>query len=249
MRIIASLVIRNEADRYLESFLKWNSQWWDELFVYDDLSTDDTVEMCSEFSSDICHREPDESGFLQHEGEYRSRAWQVMGREMNLTSEDWVFSVDADEFLVTKDDSDIKSALTAVIEAAVAASKPCVSVNIPEVWDLSERPLQVRTDGFWATMRLPRLVRWNAEDGDFHNKPMGCGSTPRSNYTNQLVDDSIQLLHFGYALEEDRVAKHRRYTSLRDHGHNKNHIESIIKNPVTTNWLGSTPVAYRGTPV
>jgi hypothetical protein len=165
---------------------------------------------------------------------------------MGLKQGDWVFCIDADTFTVTPDGSDMREAMEKVAIAAGEAGRNTVGIRIPEVWDLDTRPLQLRTDGFWNTMRRPDFVRWNKRDTEFNNKSMGCGSTPKSNYRNQFIDDSVQMLHFGYAIEEDRIAKHTRYTSLRDHGHNESHIQSIVSRPSLTDWTGPIPDAYMG---
>ena len=56
MRIIASMVLKNEADRYLRAMLQHNHVWWDDLFVYDDQSTDNSVEIAMEYTDHVVIR-------------------------------------------------------------------------------------------------------------------------------------------------------------------------------------------------
>lgn len=242
MRIFASLVVRNEADRYLESCLKWNSQWWDELFVYDDRSDDDTVPVCARYTDKIVIRPEEAQTFLEDEGAYRSAAWESMGEVCGLTDEDWVFSIDADEFLVPKGNGEIRETLRDLAQATVNSNHNSADIRIPEVWSLDGPRLMLRQDGWWATMSLPRLTRYLPDDKVFRNKKMGCGSTPKYSYQQPLNRISmVTLLHFGYAREEDRRARYDRYMGLPDHGHNPKHIKSIISKPTLEPWPGVAP--------
>ncbi len=238
VKITASLVLRNEADRYLASVLEWNSQWWDELFVYDDQSTDITLSICAEYTDKIVSRPNGITTFMEDEGAYRQAAWGAMIDTCNLSDGDWVFSLDADEFLVGGDD--LYQELRGVVRACEASGSNAWAVPIPEVWD-SAGPLRIRTDGFWGTMTLPRLTVIRPE-WKFHNKKMGCGSTPSYSYANMFTNEpTLKLLHFGYARDEDRQVRSSRYLALRNHGHNPKHIKSILATPTLKTWEGQTP--------
>ncbi len=153
MRIIASLVVYNEADRYLESCLKWNSSWWDELFVFDDQSTDDTVAVCATYTDTVVRRPDHVSSFLDHEGEFRGTAWKTMEQMCGLEDGDWVFCFDADEFVVGGEH------LRDIAEAARAQGYNSVDIQIPEIWKLD--PLMRRMDGYWGDdMFRPEFIRW-----------------------------------------------------------------------------------------
>jgi glycosyltransferase involved in cell wall biosynthesis len=249
MRLVVSLVVHNERDRYLLSFLEWHRPVWDELFVYDDRSTDGTVDLCKRYTDKVFVRPDHQPSFLEHEGKFRRYAWQTMANELELQEGDWVLSLDADEFLV---EVDRRYNLVRGVErmTKLAEGRNSVSIHIPEVWELGEPPL-VRTDGFWGGMRLPRLCRYLEDDRFIGQsakhpdpKPMGCGSIPAYAYRNPLIDDTLKILHFGYAQEVDRHARYDRYTGLTDHGHNKKHISSIVGRPTLEPWRGQTPAAY-----
>lgn len=242
-RLIASLVLRNEAGRYLRSVLEWHRQYFDDFFVYDDQSADATAEICREFTEHVHVRPDDTPSFLQHEGKFRERAWAVMIDAMGLRDNDWVFSLDADEYLVNTCRADLES----LISEADRLTVNSVDIPIPEIWDRSTSKLMKRIDGWWNTMSLPRLCRIQRSNIEFRKKPMGCGSTPLYSYKLPVKDvNDLALLHFGYSLPEERRARYDRYMGLPDHGHNNKHIKSIIANPHLEPWEGEIPVFSYG---
>jgi glycosyltransferase involved in cell wall biosynthesis len=239
MKIIGLLTTKNESGRYLESCLKWNSKIFDELYIYDDQSTDSTVEICSEYGK-VKIREDNIPTFMDHEGNFRQAAWEWAGSESNP---DWIMTFDADEFIVPSlKEINAKKGLYDLASYAESVKKKSVLISIPEIWEISN-PLKIRKDGFWAKNSNPRLIKWNESDTVFLDKPMGSGNGPAYCWKNPLSTvHLISILHFGYAKPEDRQRRYERYKSINNHGHNKKHIDSIIdKNPSLTNWLGSTP--------
>lgn len=238
VRIVASLVVKNEADRYLKEFLKWNSQWWDDLFVFDDASSDSTRLICSGYGEVVrCHFSV--NPFMRNEGEFRSAGWAAMEERMDLKEGDFVFSIDADEFLVgtNKGPDSIRDLLERLAVRLTEEGKNAANIDIPEVWDTC-LPLSIRKDGLWTNKKLPRLTKY-FRGGEFRNQAMACGSTPTYSYQNMLEGDfDVSLLHFGYAKEQDRIDRYDRYTSLVNHGHNPTHILSILSNPTTKKWVG-----------
>jgi glycosyltransferase involved in cell wall biosynthesis len=249
MRIIASTVVRNESDRYLRSCLEWNSVWWDELFVYDDQSTDDTVAVCTAYTDHVVTRPDSVPSFLEHEGEYRSAAWAEMERRLDLTSDDWVFSFDADEFLCGINDTiDLKWGVHCTAVMAMAENYHSVNIQIPEMWSLD--PMMRRVDGYWGDqMSRPELTRYHPE-WYFRDKRMGCGSVPTHSYRRPLrrpyEELGIALVHVGHACLEDRRERYNRYMALPAHGHNSKHIASLLRTPMLTPWTGQVPNVWRG---
>lgn len=239
MRIVASLVTKNEEYRYLDSFLDWNSPWWDDLFIFDDQSSDDTRHICEQYG--IVVERPDVTPpFIEDEAAFRYTAWVLMEERMNLKEGDFIFSIDADEFLVATTDSteSIRSLLEETAGKVLHFDRFAANIDIPEVWDDSY-PWMIRKDGLWTNKRLPRLTRY-VRDGVFRNKKMGCGSTPTYSYENMLEEDfGVSLLHVGYANEDDRRDRYERYMSLPNHGHNPQHIMSIMSYPRLEEWTGA----------
>lgn len=238
-RLVVSYVTKNETNRWLQCSLASTSAFADDIFVYDDKSDDDTVDLAFEYTKNICVRWEDETSFMEDESKFRSNAWAKMEEMMELQDGDWILSLDADEVFV----GNIRN----WIELVAKINKPkynSINVPIPEVWQLD--PAQCRMDGFWNTCSAPRLVRYK-KDWTFLNKEMGCGSVPTYALKNSFKN-TVQgrIYHLGYALEEDRKAKAARYAAKKNHGHNQKHIDSILQKPTLGNPVEHMPELWRG---
>lgn len=244
MAVFGSLVIKNEADRYLEACLIHMRPFFDDLFIWDDQSTDDSVEVASQYGKVIV-RPNDVPSFLEHEGKFRHAAWQRLERLFDPAEGDWILSFDADEFLVCcdRDFNDVRQKINESIAYAEQHGRVGVVIPFPEIFGTKRRDtLLVRKDGLWGTIRGPRLFKYQ-KGADWSNKAMGCGSEPT--YVSKGIVSTqnlgLTMLHFGYANPADHAMKHERYTELYDHGHNNKHIQSIIADATVVPWLGPVP--------
>jgi len=244
MAIFGSIVIKNEADRYLEACLRHMVPFLDEVFVWDDQSDDESVAVASEYGK-VVVRPDDVPSWLEHEGQFRHAAWKQFEQTILPDDGDWILSFDADEFLVCTepDFSDVRQKLEQATAYADKHGKVGVVLPFPEIFGTKKRDtLLMRTDGLWDTIRGPRLFRYQ-QNAEWSNKAMGCGSEPtyvsRGHVSTQNLE--LTMLHLGYADPKDHEEKHARYTELFDHGHNNKHIQSIITQPTLVPWGGPTP--------
>ena len=63
-----------------------------------------------------------------------------------------------------------------------------------------------------------------------------------------LAVNAAAILHYGYASPADRARRYKRYTSLADHGHAPEFIESIVDGTerwVPRVWAGEVPCDVR----
>lgn len=239
-RIFAVMCIRNEAGRYLQSSLAWNAGCWDELFVFDDQSGDDSARIASRFGS-VVVRSDGEPSFLEHEGRFRETAWQHFENVMLPNENDWVLALDADEFLLTTAG---KRSLHEQAARALVNGRASVAVHVPEAWDNGDG-VRVRVDGFWNGNWNPRFCSWKP-NSRFNERSMGCGSTPSYAWENPLrATDDVQILHVGYLDFDERYERFERYRA-HPAGHNPTHIESIMQTPTLVEWDGTTPTIWRG---
>lgn len=238
-RILGSMVMRNEADRYLESCVSYHQEFCDEIIVYDDKSTDNSVEIVEKLGCDVTVRNETDVSFMEHEGLFRQAAWDNLA--IRARPGDWVLSFDADEFLVAIGDTG--DLLEEVIEQADDLDLAGVQLDIPEVFALTSGGIpMVRMDGFWKSIKGVRLFRFEP-NGRFLEKIMGCGSAPLYVSDGGVNRNSLglSLLHYGYIEYEDRLSKYQRYISKKENGHNSQHIASIITEPTLKVWDGSYP--------
>lgn len=237
-RIFGLVCVKNEADRYLEASLRWNSRFLDSLFIFDDKSDDETVSIAKRFGF-VTLRADHEPSFTTHEGQFRQAAWDVFEQTMVPTEEDWVLALDADEFLVSNFDT--AECLHTLADQSLDFGYDACQMRIPEVFEVDEydRPY-VRVDGFWRDNWNVRFCRYQ-RDARFRDAQMACGSTPT--YAQESATKTIpliEILHFGYVTPAERILRHQRYT---DHpvGHNPQHVASIITPPELQEWGGQIP--------
>ena len=238
-RLIVSYVTKNETDRWFQASLENAASFADEIFVYDDKSDDDTVDLAFKYTSNICVRWEDETPFMENESEFRSNGWKAMEEMLELSKDDWILSLDADEVFV----GNIREWIS-LVDGINKPNHHAINVPIPEVWSLN--PARCRMDGFWNTCSAPRIVKYKP-DWNFIKKEMGCGSVPSYAFKSPFKN-TVQgrIYHLGYANKADREAKAARYQGKDNHGHNQKHIDSILKRPKLGNPVENFPEVWRG---
>jgi len=245
-RIFGSMVVKNEAERYLRAVLSHMKPFFDELFIYDDQSEDDSLVVALRHGTIVSSKPDNVPSFLEHESDFRFAAWKCLeNNDINPpVPGDWILSFDADEFLVGVED-DFSDVRTFLIEAIEEAEKTgCVGVRLPfpEVFATPNQIPHYRVDGLWNTIKGPRLFKY-MPGAEWSGKAMGSGSEPTYIARGKILENhhNLWMLHFGYADASEHAVKHQRYTELYDHGHNNSHIQSIITKPTLKAWVGPIP--------
>lgn len=240
-RLYGMMVVKDEVNRYLEDCINWNHRYLDQVFVYDDGSTDGTPELCEELGCIVVRRPEDVPSFIEHEGKFRHAAWRAFEQAIKPKLYDWIYAFDADEFLVSNAEP-LGKALKRSITSAQRSAQIGVILPFQEVFQIHENQFYVRTDGLWRTVRGPRLFQYR-EGALWSDKPMGCGAEPSYVSKGKLTSKNygLNVIHLGYARDEDKRAKYDRYSSLAAHGHNDSHIKSIVKKPTLRLWDGQVP--------
>jgi hypothetical protein len=232
---------------HLKEVVSAESEEFPDMFVYDDRSTDNSAEIAFQRRALIATRGEDEVSFIQHEGKFRQQCWDAFELHMRPEEGDWVLAIDADE-LLTVASGDLNERLYAATTAAEVTNCTSVLLPVPEVFGIDDdgTPL-VRTDKLWGTIAGTRLFRYKP-GGTFRDKPMGCGSEPTYVAAKKISreDFGLRLMHFGYAREEDQIAKHARYTGLASHGHLDAHVQSIVGPKTLVRWTGPKVALDRG---
>ena len=240
MKIHGIICVKNEASRYLDSCLSWMGHIVDDIFVYDDRSTDNSVGIAIDNGCDVFIRPISIPSFIEHEGRFRSAAWSSFQKIASPSLGDWILAFDSDEFLVS--DTDVRGSLYKSISYAENHGNIGVLLHFPEVFKFVNNRAFIRTDGFWDSIYGPRLFAYKP-DATWNDKPMACGSQPEYVARGSLSTETfgLKMLHFGYASDDDKKIKYERYSSLYNHGHSNKHIESILSAPVLEEWHGITP--------
>jgi glycosyltransferase involved in cell wall biosynthesis len=228
-KIIAQMVGRNEANKYLPEVLERLKSQVDEIVFTDDCSDDNTAEVASKYANVYKTPKP---MFTTHEGRLRRYAW--LNLEIHATEGDWIIAIDCDEMLY--DSSDITK--TDIRQILNSSEKDVVNVRFYHMWNNT----QYRVDKLWAPNNSSRIFRFMS-GAMFRDRALACGSEPTYvldliNQRNYFVNSNLIMQHLGYIKDEDKQSKYERYSTL-DGGefHALNHINSITDpNPVLINW-------------
>jgi glycosyltransferase involved in cell wall biosynthesis len=218
MKLIAQMIVRNEANRYLKQCLDSLSEYVDKIIIVDDASTDKTVEICKKYDKVLLKSLPyplfniNESGLREH-------LWEMVRQE----KPDWVLSIDADEIF----DEKFKKKLPGILNSEYSwfAFKLC------DMWDKKH----YRIDGCWSPV-FKRLFR-------FRNVPFGiggsihCGCVPFyvSRDPNGRCLGNIRIKHLGWIKDSDKEKKYEFYIN-RAVGVSHSPALSIKKPAILKKW-------------
>ncbi len=221
MRLIASLIVKNELKRFLQPCIESLLEFSDQIRVLDDDSTDGSREWllgCERVLVSL-NRGP---SFFTNEGAARNALLDfTLGAEPTH-----ILAIDADEFVADG------RALRAAID--MDDEQPVWTLEMGEVWKADEQSLWVRRDGGWRPHAAPILYRVpDKRSSNFRimDRALACGREPmaiRQQFRHSLKTGT-QILHFGWACEEARQARYDRYLE-HDGGkfHARRHLDSIM---------------------
>ena len=238
--VVALMPTYNEEDRYLSGVLERLVEQVDTVVVFDDGSTDNTVDLAIEKGATVIVRPDHVPSFREHEGAFRQAAWEAMVRETSPTAgNSWILSIDADEELYAIDNKKFK--LKAFLSRQNNYSFQVINIVFYHMWNETH----YRVDKLWHPTPSTRLYKYFL-GGRYKDRKLACGAEPL--YVAQLAGRSYRLApdegpflfnsglvmkHLGYQRDEDKKMKHTRYMDL-DNGefHNINHLESILDEDV-----------------
>jgi glycosyltransferase involved in cell wall biosynthesis len=221
VNLVASVIARNEAGRYLAPCLRSLLAFCDEVRFLDDGSDDGTADLAESLGATV-KRSP-ASVFFRHEGRARNDllAWTLEARPSH------VLAVDADEFVTSG----------AQVRAACEADQGLGSwaLTMEEVWKADARHLYTREDGGWAQhpvgvlWRVPPKNRRLRGPWEISPRALACGREPVAVRRLRPIRLRASVLHFGWTNEADRQRRYDRYVE-HDGGkfHASAHLQSIM---------------------
>lgn len=218
MNLVASLVVRDELARYLEPCVASLLGFCDAIIVLDDGSTDGTYEWLLEQPKVYMTR--GEPGFFENEGRTRQKLLEITLAH----GPSHVLAIDADEFVADGD----------LVRKTVEEGRASVfSLCMSEVWSATSTQIGIRKDGRWGPHRAPIL--WKAPtraDASWRipEKEGAGGRIPKAvvAQARSAFSLDIDILHFGWANQRERLARHARYADRGGFGHDPRHIASIL---------------------
>lgn len=226
MKLIASMIVRNELGRYLEPCLRSLLGFCDEVRILDDASDEPGWPHALNGilgGERVVVKRSERPMFFAHEGQARNEllTWTLAGQPTH------VLAIDADEFV---------SHGQAVRDACEANQGPgSWALMMEEVWKADARSLYTREDGGWR--KHPVGVLWRvppgrvAQSGAWRimNRKLACGREPLAVRRLRAVPVRASILHMGWANIAERRARYERYVT-HDNGsfHARQHLDSIM---------------------
>lgn len=223
MNLVASMIVRNELDRYLRWTVPALLEVVDELRVLDDHSTDGTADWLREFER--VQVKAAVRPMAENEGLARQELleWTFEAKPTH------VLAIDGDELLL---DGDL---LLDAIEQNT--NTDVFTLEMAEVWGCDHAGYQVRVDGGWAPRQVPILYRVpdrvrNPGMWKIQSRAWASGREPRQvrmTAARYRKPTGAVVMHLGWACVEDRRARFDRHMQV-DGGrfHASKHLESIM---------------------
>jgi glycosyltransferase involved in cell wall biosynthesis len=228
-RVTLSMVVRNEASRWLKQTLRAARPVIDDAVVIDDASTDDTVAVVERELAGLplsLHR--NESPRFANEIDLRRQQWDACV----ATNPDWLLILDADEVLEEK-------AAKVVPDIVRRASFSAWGFHLHDMWSETH----YREDEHWSAHKEARafLVRYHPDYLYLWNETaQHCGRMPAS-ATSALPSAAVnvRIKHMGWSTQADRYAKYDRYRHLDPearHGDAAQYASILDANPRLVEW-------------
>lgn len=198
MRLCGFLQIYNEVEKgNLRRCLQSMERYCDDIVIYDDASTDDSVSVAREFTDLIIEGKVNEWG---KEAEHRQELLELA----LTTNPDWIFWMDADEVVENEGEKG------GIRELCETTEFDCYAFHEVNLW---RTPAFYRKDNSYNDGWFCRLWKNNGSLR-IENKP---------GLHQRLVPDSlvketnadIQVLHYGFASDESIIDK---YVTYKAHG-------------------------------
>lgn len=225
MKLIASMIVSNEADRYLDDCLTHLREFCDGIVAVDDGSTDATPVLLARANA-VVHRN-ETPQFYAHEGRARQKLLELTMAQHPTH----ILAIDADEFV--EDGPRLRTLLE-----TNRTGNGIWQLSMEEVWAADPDNLSIRVDGKWGPWPVPLCFavpnRIQPHLWKIRDEALACGRVPMqvANHGGRGRNSSISILHFGWTNVAQRFARWHRY-QVHDGGryHRSDHLESIMFPP------------------
>lgn len=202
-KVTLSMIIHNEADRYLRQALTAHREYIDEAVIIDDGSTDDSADICREVLQGIpLHLVRNPQSSFHNEVQLRKQQWH----ETVSMNPDWILNLDADEWFEPQ-------AQSMLAEITGQADYHTIYLRLYDMWNETH----YRDDKYWSahTVYRPFLFRYvPGIEYRWKEVPQHCGRFPLDVLEYSYWCHPLRVKHYGWSRLEDRKAKYDRYMRL-----------------------------------
>ncbi len=214
--ILACLRVKNEA-RWIAQVLQSIQPLCQRILVFDDRSTDDTVEIALNRGAEVI-RSP-----FDGLNEARDKAY-LLDEYLIPADPDWVLAIDGDEILTP-------DSIPFVQRAAARPQVSHCSFRVLYLWDRED---QIRTDGVYRDFRRSSMFRVRGQHGlhfpasTSHGGNFHCKSVPQG---LRGIGSPLEakLLHYGYLHREDRLRKYAWYRAHDPHALSEDGYRHVVQ--------------------
>jgi hypothetical protein len=216
-KLVTALMVRNEADKYLERVLRRCLEFSDEVILVDDSSTDGSDRMAWRLGCSVVRRS--KAGMWGNEAPARAELW---GLAAKAAGDGWVLICDADMVLY-------------------GDPRPLTLTTQFNSWawvlyDMWSTDGHYRCDGFWQGHLHPRP--WMFKPSALLDPPIWptrgihCGHAPENFplHTGILDNSEYYWIHLPYSTPQSRQRKHAQYMEQAHQltGFERAHADSIL---------------------
>jgi len=202
-KITLSMIVKNEAGRYLNQMLNSLKGHIDEAVIIDDGSSDNTIKMCKEILAGIpLHIIQNEKSMFANEVNLREKQWN----ETIKTNPDWILNLDADEILEASFWDNAQKLID-------NKNYDFYSFRLYDMWNET----RYREDEYWNAHNSyrPFLMRYQPSfNYKWNETPQHCGRFPINTFSFPKATSEFRVKHLGWATQEDRAEKYKRYQIL-----------------------------------
>ncbi|HRD56065.1 MAG TPA: glycosyltransferase [Parachlamydiaceae bacterium] len=228
-KITLSMIVHNEADKYLRRVLEAAKPYISNAVIIDDASSDNTAAVCEEVLAGIpLHLVKNEKSMFTNEVELR----KLQFAETIKTDPEWILVLDADEIFENKFKDEIQNLL----------SQKDVDVYYFKLYDFWDEE-HYRDDQYWSAHHhyRPFLIRYKPDvDYVWKETTQHCGRFPLNIYNMAYKASELRLKHFGWAKKENRIAKYTRYQQLDPdarYGWKEQYDSILDEHPNLVKWI------------
>lgn len=210
IKIIAGMLVKNEAGRWLRQVCSILEELSDELIILDDGSTDGTVDICKEYAKPGNIWVNSESLWETNEVFRRKELFNLC-MEKSKNENDWILIIDADEIIC--EHKQVRDAMLSNWNKFLICDT--FTFRLFDMWSNSH----YRNDDLWHahTHYWPMAYRAKNKKYIWNEQGLHCGRFP-VNIGSIIVNTDFKIKHMGWSTPEDRQKKYDRYMRIDPNG-------------------------------